>query len=106
VRTGLEQILELVTLVLEVPVVQHVLHFLVEPAHQNLEILAQSNFFLLNDIKHGLSEVVSILHVLVEGWVGECLLYGLDTVEVENDEVGTWLIGLLDIVDGHYLTVA
>ncbi len=38
--------------------------------------------------------------------MGECLLDGIDTVEVEDDEVGAWLVGLLDIVDCYYLAVA
>lgn len=52
VRTGASDIFKLIGLVLEMSVVQHMLHFLVKSAYQNLEILAQHNVFILSNVKN------------------------------------------------------
>lgn len=102
-RTGLADILKHIRLVLEIPVVDHMFDLLVEAIDQDLEVLRKHDFFFLGDVEHRLGEVLGISEVLVERGMGEDQFDGFEAVEVEDDEVGAGLVGLLDLVNRDHL---
>ncbi len=81
------------------------LHPIIKPPHQDLKILTQGDILFFNNIQNGLGKVVLVLHVIVEDGVVKGQLDWFQCVEMENNEIGAGLVGLLDVIDGDDLAV-